>query len=58
MTTFQPGQKVRYIGERLFEDDPPHGVTGTVIRTTRTWYVVDFGNGETSAYESELEAAS
>lgn len=57
MTTFQPGQKVRYIGEQLFEDDPSHGVTGTVVSAERTFYVVDFG-AHVEVYESELEVAS
>jgi hypothetical protein len=62
MTTFQPGQKVRYIGGyESFEGDPPYGAIGTVIarREIRGEALyVDFVIGVASVFATELEAAS
>lgn len=61
MTTFRPGQKVRFIGEHAAEGDPPTGAQGTVVEKDDyiyEGYVVDYGIAEILTFADELEAAS
>lgn len=61
MTTFQPGQKVRFIGEHAHEGDPPAGAQGIIVEKDPgiyEGYVVDYGVAEILTFDDELEAAS